>query len=60
MLRVILVDIDAMITDYFRDNLGFDPAVFEPLDNDLNKDGVIDDADVALMMEHWLDEILWP
>ena len=42
------------------DNLGFDPAVFEPLDNDFNKDGVIDDADVALMMEHWLDEILWP
>ncbi len=42
------------------DNIDFDPAVFEPLDNDFNKDGGIDDADVALMMEQWLDEILWP
>jgi hypothetical protein len=35
-------------------------AAFDPLIYDLNGDGVTDDADVALLMDHWLEEILWP
>jgi len=42
------------------DDLAFDDAVLEPLLYDLNVDGTTDDADVALFMEQWLDEILWP
>jgi len=42
------------------DDLAFDDAVPEPLLYDLNGDGTTDDADVALLMEQWLDEILRP
>jgi hypothetical protein len=45
---------------YITDNLNFDPELFEPLQYDLNGDGAVDDADVSLLQEHWLDEVLWP
>ncbi len=45
---------------YISDNLDFDPDIFQPLLYDLNGDGTVDDADVSLLQEHWLDEILWP
>jgi hypothetical protein len=45
---------------YITDDLDFDPDMFEPLLYDLNEDGTVDDADVDLLMEQWLEEILWP
>ena len=45
---------------YITDDLDFDPVIFEPLQYDLNGDGFVDDADVILLQEHWLDEVLWP
>jgi len=38
----------------------FQVSDLDPLLYDLNEDGTTDDADVALLMEQWLDEILWP
>ncbi len=45
---------------YVTDDLDFDPDNFEPLLYDLNEDGIVDDTDVNLLMEQWLEEILWP
>jgi hypothetical protein len=45
---------------YITDDLDFNPDMFEPLLYDLNEDGTVDDEDVNLFMEQWLDEILWP
>jgi hypothetical protein len=42
------------------DDPDFDPVLFQPLKYDLNSDGTVDDADVSLLQEHWLDEVLWP
>ena len=44
----------------FSDNPDLDTNIFSTLLYDLNEDGTVDDADVALLMEQWLDEILWP
>jgi hypothetical protein len=37
-----------------------DATQLDPLVYDLNDDGVVDDADVALLMDHWLEQVLWP
>jgi hypothetical protein len=42
------------------DDPDFDPVLLQPLQYDLNGDGTVDDADIGLLQEHWLDEILWP
>jgi hypothetical protein len=42
------------------DDPEFQISDLDPLLYDLNGDGTTDDADVALLMEQWLDEILWP
>lgn len=49
--------LDSILITY---DLAFDDTVLEPLLYDLNGNGTTDDADVALLMEQWLDEILWP
>jgi hypothetical protein len=38
----------------------FQISDLDPLQYDLNGDGIVDDADVALLMSQWLEEILWP
>jgi hypothetical protein len=45
---------------YMTDDLDFDPDTFGSLLYDLNGDGFVNDADVILLQEHWLDEVLWP
>ena len=42
------------------DDLAFDDHLLTPLAYDLNGDGTVDDADVAILMSQWLEETLWP
>ena len=53
---------DGALLDAFliTDDLAFDADVLAELAYDLNGDGTVDDADVALVMSQWLEEILWP
>jgi hypothetical protein len=53
---------DGCLLDNFMliDDPEFEISDLDPLLYDLNGDGTTDDADVALLMEQWLDEILWP
>jgi hypothetical protein len=53
---------DGTLIDSFMliDDPEFQVTDMDPLLYDFNGDGITDDTDVALLMEQWLDEILWP
>lgn len=41
-------------------DMSFDVSVFDPPKTDINEDGIVDAADLALLMESWMNATLWP